>query len=334
MTIKASAASDIRTLVSALAGDDEVRREAAIARLGVIGSRAVDALSRAYDAAADTATKVAVLRALESIGDGRTVPIARRAIDEGGDAGVAAASALRALLDAPHAPTATGALDILVSTALNAHTATRLRLAAFDALQDMPDGVRAPVAKALADDPDPRFTARVVQLPREAAAADAVWQDAVEGRLPGNPATLREAVQARAQSAPLATLQKMIEAIRGREASVSGRAVGAAWLALRGTLHQTLALRGSRVALYDLRETIEQAGTALPPSFLTALHVIGDESCLEPIAAAYARAGSDERWRVQLAGAFRAVAKREKITKRSAAMKRAQKLLGNRSLTA
>jgi hypothetical protein len=333
VTIKASAASDIRTLVSALAGDDEVRREAAIARLGVIGSRAGDALSRAYDAAADTATKVAVLRALESIGDGRAVPIARRAIDEGGDAGVAAASALRALLDAPHAPTATGALDILVSTALNAHTATRVRLAAFDALQDMPDSVRAPVAKALAADPDPRFTARVVQLPREAAAADAVWQDAVEGRLPGNPSTLREAVQARAQSAPLTTLQKMIEAIRGREASVSGRA-RAAWLALRGTLHQTLALRGSRVALYDLRETIEQAGAALPPSFLTALHVIGDESCLEPIAAAYARAPSDERWRVQLAGAFRAIAKREKITKRSAAMKRAQKLLGHHSLTA
>ena len=41
--------------------------------------------------------------------------------------------------------------------------------------------------------------------------------------------------------------------------------------AVRGALHQALALRGSRVALYDLRETIERPPAPLPSSFLAAL---------------------------------------------------------------
>jgi hypothetical protein len=95
-------------------------------------------------------------------------------------------------------------------------------------------------------------------------------------------------------------------------------------------LHQALALRGSRVALYDLRESLSElaartdapAGT-LPVSFLAALHVLGDESCLEPIAGVWARAGTDdEPWRAQLASAFRAIVKRQKLSRRHAAVKR------------
>jgi hypothetical protein len=88
-----------------------------------------------------------------------------------------------------------------------------------------------------------------------------------------------------------------------------------------------LALRGSRVALYDLRETLEERSMRLPVSFLTALHALGDASCLEPLASAWDRAGSDrtadgQRWRQQLATAFRAITQRERITKRHAVMKR------------
>lgn len=322
MVIKASAASEIRTLVAALAADDEVRREAAIARLAIIGARAVDALRRAYEGAGDRATRIAVLRALESIGDGRTVGIARRAITEGGDLAVAAASALRSLLDSPHAPTATGALDVLVATALDPHAERRVRVAAFDALQDMPEGVRARVAEALEADPDPHLKARAVDLPRDAAAAESVWQDALDGQLPEDPAALRGAAQTRAPAAAFSALQKMIDAVREREASVSRADARAAWQHVRGALHQALALRGSRVAVYDLRETIEDSRGPLPTSFLAALHVVGDASCLEPLAAAYARSRTDERWQVQLAAAFRAIAKREKITRRHAVMKR------------
>jgi hypothetical protein len=327
VVIKVSSAAEIRTLVPALASDDEVRREAAIARLAIIGARAVDALGRAYDGA-DRVTKVAILRTLESIADGRAAPIARRALAERGDVAVAATSALRALLDSPHGPTGTDALDALVATTLDREADRRLRLAAFDALRDMPEGVRARVAEALAADPDARLKSRVLELPSDAAAADSIWQDALEGRLPDDPAALREAAQTRAAAAALSALQKLIDAIRAREGSAP-RSARAAWRSLRGALHQALALRGSRVAVYDLRETISQTRDPLPTSFLAALHVVGDASCLEPIATAYANAESDERWRVQLAAAFRTIAKREKITKRHAVMKRVQKLAGS-----
>ena len=327
MVIKASSANEVRTLVAALGGDDDIARDAAIARLAIIGGRAVEALGRAYEHASHPATKIAVLRALESIGDRRTIAVARRALAERGEVAVAATSALRSLLDAPHIPTGTDALDALVAAALDPAAERRLRLAAFDALHDMPAAVRTRVAEALASDPDPRLKARALELPRDAAAAESVWQDALDGRLPDDPAALRTAAQTRAQSAPLSALQKMIDAIRTREASAP-RAARARWQSLRGALHQALALRGSRVAVYDLRETLQEAPGPLPTSFLTALHVVGDESCLEPIAAAYVRAEPDERWRVQLAGAFRAIAKREKITRRSALMKRVQRILG------
>ena len=99
----------------------------------------------------------------------------------------------------------------------------------------------------------------------------------------------------------------------------------AAWRAVRGMLHQSLALRGSRVALYDLRETVEAASGPLPVTYLAALQVLGDASCLEPIAAAYSRAHEkDAWWRHQLATAFQTVARRERISKRHAVMKRIQ----------
>ena len=110
MVIKASAASEIRQLIAALGAEDDVRREAAIARLAVLGPRAVDRLIAAYEPA-DRETRIAILRALESVGDRRLVPVARLALSAGGDLGVAAASALRALLDSPHGSAGTEALD-------------------------------------------------------------------------------------------------------------------------------------------------------------------------------------------------------------------------------
>ena len=86
-------------------------------------------------------------------------------------------------------------------------------------------------------------------------------------------------------------------------------------------LHQALALRGSRVAVYDLRETMEQARGPLPPSFLAALHVVGDETCLEPLAAAWT-ASAEAGWRHQVEAAFHAIVKREKISRRGALWKR------------
>jgi hypothetical protein len=323
MVIKASAAAEIRQLVAALSSDDDVRREAAIARLAVIGPRAVDRLIAAYRGAPDRETKLAVLRALEPIADGRTAAIGREAITAGGDLAVIAASALRALLDSPHGATGTDALDMLVAAALDPAVEHRVRLASFEALQDMPDAIRARVGAALQDDPDPALHARALDVPREAAAAEAIWRDALEGRLPDAPAMLRDVAQARTQGAPLSALQKMIDVIRAHERTVRSDARRLEWQGMRGALHQALALRGSRIAVYDLREAIDDAQRPLPVSFLAALHVIGDASCLEPLAAAFARAPADDgHRRHQLAAAFRAITRRDKVTRRHAVMKR------------
>lgn len=322
MVIKASAASEIRQLIEALGGDDDVRREAAIARLGVIGARTVDRLVAAYRSADTRAMKVAVLRALEVAGDRRTVSVAREAILEGGDVAVGAVAALGALLDTPNAPTATDVLDVLVAAALDTSKERRVRLAAFQAIQHIPK-VGEQIAAELHKDPDTGINAGAHDVPRERAAADAAWRDALDGRLPDEPALLREVALGRSPAASLSDLQKMIDQVRVREGSMSAGPRRDEWRAARGALHQALALRGSRVAVYDLRETIEEAREPLPVSFLAALHVIGDESCVESLAAAYARTPNDDaRWRHQLGAAFRAITRREKITRRHATFKR------------
>jgi hypothetical protein len=92
----------------------------------------------------------------------------------------------------------------------------------------------------------------------------------------------------------------------------------------RAATHLALAHRASRLALYDLRETIESSRERIPVEFFAAVTAIGDTSCLEPLATAYSRA-NDEWSRRQLADAFRAIVQREKVTRRHAAVKRLEK---------
>jgi hypothetical protein len=251
------------------------------------------------------------------------VPLARKALAEGGDLAVAAAAALRGLLDSTQGSTGADALDVLAAAALDPSVERRVRLAAVEALQDMPEGARVRVAAALQDDPDPALKTRAKDLPRDAAAANAVWQDALDGHLPDLPSLLRDAAQTRAPATALSAIQKLIDAVRVQEGSVRAGARRAEWQGVRGALHQALALRGSRVAVYDLRETLAAAREPVPISFLAALHVVGDRSCLEPLAAAYSRTDAGKaRWRHQLGAAFLAICAREKVTRRDPAMKR------------
>ncbi|HEY9464846.1 MAG TPA: hypothetical protein VIR54_17250, partial [Vicinamibacterales bacterium] len=90
----------------------------------------------------------------------------------------------------------------------------------------------------------------------------------------------------------------------------------------RGRAHQALAKRDSVVALYDLRETFEGATSALPQSFLSTATAIGDASCLEPLARAWAASGKDLDWKHQLSMTATAIMRREKLTGRSAVVKK------------
>ena len=102
---------------------------------------------------------------------------------------------------------------------------------------------------------------------------------------------------------PLASLQKVVDRVREREGSEPAAARDQ-WRLTRAAAHVALAHRGSRLALYDLRESLEAATGPLPVEFLAALSLVGDASCLEAIAAAFTR-GRDAWWRHHLADAFR-----------------------------
>lgn len=320
MAIKPSASAEIRALLEALSSGDEIKREAAIARLAVIGPRAVDRLLAAYSSGSDIATRIAILRVFEASAEPRAFAVARDALRSGSDVAVAAAGVLRALLESLAEPVSADALDVLVETVVDRSADRRVRLAALDALRDVPPEIHDRIAAALEGDVDLAPSVRPGAR-EQAREADAVWRDALEGRIGTDPHALREAVQTQAESAPLGDVQKLIDLAREREAAAGEREGAARWTALRGALHQTLALRGSTVAVYDLRETLEGTAEPLPPAFISALHAVGDASCLEPIAAAHTRS-SDERWRQQLAGAFHAIVKRERLSRRHAVLKR------------
>ena len=316
MVIKASAAGEIRKLVESLSNPDGVVREAAVARLAVIGARAVPHLIGAYEDRTDRSVRTAILRALEPIGDPRGGLIAAKAIREGGDVALAAVPVLVGLLDSHESTTGGGALDTLITVALDVSCERRLRLAAMAALHRK--NVNLPSGQTANGERTPQTAPHAPNA--GASEADAIWTDALDGHLPDDPETLRKALNARAASAPLSEMRKLVDGLRTREATAGSKAE--AWRAVRGSLHQALAMRGSRVALYDVRETLQTAAAPLPPSFAAAAQLLGDRSCLEPIAAAYSRLSGDERGRRLLASAFEAIAAREKIGAGHAVMKR------------
>jgi hypothetical protein len=321
MPIRPSAGQEIRQLVDALAGED-VAREAAIARLAVLGDRAADHLLRAYAEATQPRTRLGILRALEAGGDPRVVRLARDVLTSSRDSSLLdeALGVLRSFLDARRPEAARDALDALVAAALDLTLASGTRLGAFDALRELPAETLDPIRQRLANDIDPAVRARAGG--RDDSEGGAAWARALAGELP-SPALLKPLVAERAPEARLTELQRLIDAIRSEETREHDASRRAEWRLVRGALHQALAARGSRLALYDLKDSL-LAPERLPVGFLAALEDVGDASCLEPLAAAYeasSRSG-DPWWRDHLAGAFRAIVHREGLTRRHAVIKR------------
>ena len=323
MVIKASSSKAIDALVGDLSAASSIKRDAAVARLIVIGSRALDRLiGLASNADASSSTRVAAFRALEGIAEPRGLTPALAAFnDPDPSIVVAALGTARALLETPRG---VEALDRVIDMALDRRRPVPIRIAAIQALAALPETTVEPVITALKSDPDPEVR-NVLQPVRRRAAVNTMQrlEAAAAGTLPAGADVLKSAVARSANDVPLATLHQVIERIRIHEGSQSGER-RAEWMGARAATHQALAQRGSRLALYDLRETIESARERLPVEFFAAVTAIGDTSCLEPIANAYARA-SDDWSRRHLADAFRAIVGREKVTKRHAAARKIEK---------
>jgi HEAT repeat protein len=322
--ITRSATRSIERLVADLASANEVERDAAIARLTVIGPRAVERLVAAVDGTGATGARAAALRALEGIADSRALDAILRAVDAPEvDVALAAVGAARAFLRSDHGP---AALDRLTAAALDRGHPEQVRAAAVRAVGELDRATIKPLLAKLADDASEavRAAAALRIASRQAPDSTAMLTEAADRALPDDPAALRHAIIEAGGSVSLPELLRIVDRIREREPMVPP-ARRADWTAARAAAHWGLASRDSRIGLYDVKESLETASAALPVEFMTTLSRVGDVSCLEAIAAAYARAKGDTWWRQHLADVFHAIAQREHVTPRHAAMKKITK---------
>ena len=96
------------------------------------------------------------------------------------------------------------------------------------------------------------------------------------------------------------------------------RRADAASLRARATVHEALAALDTRVALYDLRETLEARPRAALPALLRAASRIGDASVVPALARAVAE---DAALLDPCAEALAAIVARERLRRTSAALK-------------
>jgi hypothetical protein len=336
--IKASSARQIETLIADLGSGRASAREAAVARLTLVGARAVDRLLLLLDSDAPSEARAAALRTLEAIADPRALDRVLDALDaREATVACAAASAARVFLRGPRGNVA---VDRLTAAVMDTARDEEVRIAALGALGDLERSTLAPLIDALQNDPSDAIKA-ATNLTATADPIEVVTRAADRG-LPQDPGELAEAVTRAGASIALPVLHRVIERVREREAS-EPQPRRAEWTRVRGRLHVALAARGSRIALYDLRESLEAATPAasmsgpLPVEFLAALSTAGDASCLEAVAAAYARKGpggagdadGHDWWHDRLADAFKAIVKRERLTRRHAVIKKIEKRWGS-----
>jgi HEAT repeat protein len=325
VAIKASSSRQIDALVTDLASADAIKREAAIARLTVLGARAVERVAAlAVSVTAAGLARSAAFRTLEGTADPRALEPALRSLADA-DPGVAVAAIAVVRLFVRSAR-AVAAVDRLTAVTLDRRRPEPVRLAALRALRDLEAATIAPLLKSLSADPSQAIRAAAAATPAqrltERDPLDALAQAANEG-LPDDPDAIRLAIVQAGGTAPLPQLLKIVERVRDREGSSTSGRRGDNWAPVRASAHVALAERGSRLGVYDLRESLERSRAPLPVEFLTALSLAGDASCLEAIARAHADA-RDAWWRDHLAQAFQAIVARERLTKRHAALRRVE----------
>jgi HEAT repeat protein len=326
--IRKSSASSIDALAADLTSESPVTREAAIARLTVIGPRAVESLIAIVSTPEKGPTaRAAALRALEALGDARALEAALFASQDG-DPGVAAGAVAvaRLFLKGRHGA---AVLDRLTSLALDHGRPESVRLAAVMAVSDLEPATIKPLWEALGKDSNPAIRKSVnasgPDKGVEGSTSDQL-NAAAQHELPEDPEALRQLLASAGPDVTLTTLHRILERIREREPAAPP-AVQGDWMRARGAAHVALARRSSLLGLYDLREALEGTKGPLAVEFLAALSIVGDASCLEAIAAAHGRA-TDEWWREHLIDAFKAIVAREGLTRRHAVMRKIEKRWG------
>jgi hypothetical protein len=332
VAIRRSAAADIQHLIDDLCGADDVARQTAAARLSVIGTRAVPHLLTAFARCPSAVGRAAVVGVLESTGDRRGVDLAVAQLDAVTAEPQVQAAAVALLGSHLDSEAGAKALEALSGLLLDTHRPDLLRVRAIDVLaRALPDYI-APLRKRLAQDANAavrRWATGAASAASPAVEPKAAFESILSGE-GVDPAVLQALVVEGGGDAALSTLHRLVEVSKAREDGARAEADGLEWREVRGTLHSALAQRGSRVALYDVRESLASAARPLPDGFVEAAALVGDAACLEAIAEALARVPAtmdarEEQWRDALVRAGRAIVRRERLTRRHAAVRKVVK---------
>jgi hypothetical protein len=334
LAIRRSSSADVEALLQELRAQigDDAQIEGTYARLALIGPRAVSHILRALERSADPSEQAALFLALERIPDARSATAVSAALTGMKGAALpppavrlAAVRAARPLLDLP--PEGTAVLERLTALVLDGNEGFGIRQAAYEALADLPSATLRPLKSRLAKDPQAAMRA-LTKSRSDRPAGDAPADfSGLEGRLPSNPDTVLDVVQRAGATAPLSTLHSLLKNVRSAEGGAGRKRSD--WTGVRGAIHLVLARRESRVALYDLREAFEDVEQhPLPADFLTAVQLIGDGTCLEPLARAWMNAprtskkNRDDAWTGQLRETFQAVLARQRPAERKKTLDR------------
>jgi len=265
-----------------------------VARLRVLGPAAVPRLAAVIAAAGPSPARVAAFDALDGIDDRRVPTLAVGALEhDDPETVVAALGVLRAWVARE---SGTRLLETLTTIATDRERHARVRSAAIDALADLPEELTAPIR---AHAPPPESTGPPLD----------------------DPVAARDWIEAYGAAADLPALHDVIKALREGERTARSARQRLDWVAARGAAHRALSARGSRLALFDLRETLDGAEGPLPGGFVEAAAAIGDASCLEPLARAWAAAPRDAVWRTRLQTTARDILRRARLTGRNATVK-------------
>lgn len=313
MPIVPSRSSEIQRLAQSLGQGRAADRESAIARLTLLGERAlptvlevlrrgtnaarVDALAvveqhdspgargAVHASASDPELPVA-RRAVEACAhypDARTVEVLRTRTRSGPQAlRLAAVESLLALLESGLVET----IDPLLEIVLAEGEDEAVRRAALPALSSLSPRERAPLLARLRDRPRDAVGHRLLQGIGGGPAGErrvAVGAKPPAGRNPSPES--RETIDRLVKEggpAAIATLHGLLARLpRADEKAAQGRDTAA----FRGEIHRALATLGSRIALYDLRESLAVRPSPAPSPLLAAAATVGDKSLVPALAA-------------------------------------------------
>lgn len=289
MPILPSRQREAKELIAGLGDSRAARRDAAVARLTLLGERCVPPLIAASDSP-EAVVRAGALDALDRIRSRRALPafLAHLADPDPRVAG-RAVEALGRL----HADGAQEAFEPLVALLLDEERPEGLRLSALEALRALPPRDLRPLL------------GRVRQSPRRRLARAAA---ALEGGEPP-PEDREPAIRAMTIPALHRALVRLGGEGRGTVATASAKA----------QIHLTLARLDSRIALYDLREMLEARPVRAAGDLLDAAAGIGDKT-LAPTIVALVR--DEPGLLLPCAQAFDSIVRRESLRRDSAVFKK------------